>query len=152
MDLNKRTLDAAREAVPKASAATEPLLGGKLKTPEFIALKSCHGKYLSAQPNGTADWSSDRRGKPANIQLVDAGNGKYGLKSVYSKYLSAQPDGRAEWNRDRLDLWETWELEAHGEAVALKSFRGKYLSAQPNGRVEANRDAAKQWEIFVIEG
>jgi hypothetical protein len=120
--------------------------------PKTVSLKSFHGKFLSAHPNGTAMWNSANSGKQETIFLETVNGGKFGLKSVYGKYLSAQPNGSVEWNRDKLDAWETWTVEVHAKQIALKSCHGKYLSAQPDGRVEANRDVAKEWELFTTAG
>ncbi|MDR2383677.1 MAG: hypothetical protein LBD76_07345 [Prevotellaceae bacterium] len=148
IDLSKtaKNVDAAatsqiNKVMPDASA---------VKIPETVSFKSVHGKFLSAQTDGKAEWNSDTNGEKEKIQLVEAEQGMYGVKSVHGKFLSAQPDGRVEWNRDKLDIWEKWTVENKGNAVALKSYHGKYLSAQSDGRVEANRAEAKQWESFEV--
>jgi hypothetical protein len=120
-----------------------------IEIPNTVSLKSSHDKFLSAQPDGSARWDKSQVKEWEQIQIVDAGNGKYGLKSASgNKFLSAQPDGSVEWDRDVLRDWEKWEIERI--SITLKSSHGKYLSAQPNGSVEANRDVASEWESFIV--
>jgi hypothetical protein len=113
-----------------------------------ITLKSCHGKYLSAQPDGKLEWNRDIADAWERIAIVTVGPNKIGLQSCHGKYLSAQPDGKLEWNRDRLDTWETWAIETIADGIALKSAHNKYLSAQPDGSAIADRDNAQGWETF----
>ncbi len=147
IDLNKagaaaNAVSAQAKGMPDANA---------FKFPENFFLKSCHGKYLIASPDGKAKWDVSKPTNSCKIHLVQAGEGKYGLQSVYGKFLSAQPNGSVEWNRDKLLDWETWVVESKGERIALKSHHKKYLSAQPDGRVEANRPEAREWETFIVE-
>ncbi|MDR1176588.1 MAG: DUF569 domain-containing protein [Treponema sp.] len=113
--------------------------------------KSCHGKYLSAWPDGRVDWNREWKREWEAVNVEKAGEGKVALKSSHGKYLTAMPDGRAEWKAVKLEAEGKWTVEYLGGGIALKSCHGKYLSAQPNGAVEANRDAAKEWETFTAE-
>ena len=71
-------------------------------------LKSCHNKYMSAQPNGKLEWNRDRKGPWENFRVLNVENGKIALQSVHGKYVSAQPDGSIEVNRDNVAGWETF--------------------------------------------
>jgi hypothetical protein len=114
-----------------------------------LALKSCHDKYLSAQPDGTAQWDRARAAEWERIEAEPRGQGKVALKSCHNKYLGARPDGTVQWNQAKPGEGETWTVEASGGGIALKAANGKYLSAQQNGSVQANRDTAKGWETFT---
>ena len=121
---------------------------------EKIALKSVHGKYLSAQPDGRAEWNrvtSDWE----FFELGERDGRKITLRSAHGKYVSAQPDGSVQINRDHAPPtgWEEFTVETRpgpntGDAhdfVNLKSVHGKYLSAQADGTAQWNRDHAPPW-------
>jgi hypothetical protein len=115
-----------------------------------LVLKSCHNKFLSAQPDGTARWDRERATEWERIEAEPQGQGKVAFKSCHNKYLGAQPDGSVQWNQAKPGEEETWTVEASGEGIALKAANGKYLSVQQDGSVQANRDAAKGWETFTV--
>ena len=124
-----------------------------------VALQSVHGKFLSAQPDGSAQWNRDVASAWEYFHIEERPGGKITLKSSHGKYLSAQPDGSVQINRDAAPPggWEefTAELRDNG-VVCLKSCHGKYLSAQQNGTAQWNRDHAPRggWEDiqFVQRG
>ena len=144
----------------------------KLSTPDSskymaegqVALKSVHGKYLSAQPDGRAEWNRDRADVWEYFHLEKRQGGKIALKGAHGKYVSAQPDGSVQINRDAAPQggWEEFTIE-HGfvqpvgrggyDVVRLKSVHGKYLSAQSDGRAEWNRVHAPDggWEDIEME-
>ena len=125
---------------------------------EKIALKSVHGKYLSAQPDGRAEWNRVTACDWEFFELGERDGRKITLKSTHGKYVSAQPDGSVQINRDHAPPtgWEEFTVETRpgpnpGDAhdfVNLKSVHGKYLSAQPDGTAQWNRDRAPPggWE------
>ena len=129
-----------------------------------VALKSVHGKYLSAQPDGRAEWNRDRADVWEYFNLEKRQGGKIALKGAHGKYVSAQPDGSVQINRAAAPQggWEEFTIE-HGsiqpvgregyDVVRLKSIHGKYLSAQSDGRAEWNRVHAPDggWEDIEME-
>ena len=126
--------------------------GGKM------ALKSVHGKYLSAQPDGRAEWNRTVASDWEFFELGERDGRKITLKSAHGKYVSAQPDGAVQINRDHAPPggWEEFTVETRpgstpGDAhdfVHLKSVHGFYLSAQADGTAQWNRDRAPPggWE------
>ena len=129
-----------------------------------VTFKSVHGKYLSAQPDGRAEWNRDRADVWEYFHLEKRQGGKITLKGAHGKYVSAQPDGSVQINREAAPPggWEEFTVEhqfiqpvGRGgyNAVRLKSVHGKYLSAQSDGRVEWNRDHAPDggWEDIDLE-
>ena len=131
-----------------------------------IALKSVHGNYLSAQPDGRAEWNRTVASDWEFFELGERDGRKITLKSAHGKYVSAQPDGTVQINRDHAPPggWEEFTVEtrpgptpgdAH-DALHLKSVHGFYLSAQADGTAQWNRDHAPPggWEDirFVPEG
>ena len=131
-----------------------------------IALKSVHGKYLSAQPDGRAEWNRPTACAWEFFELGERDGRKITLRSTHGKYVSAQPDGTVQINRDHAPPggWEEFTVETRpgstpGDAhnfLHLKSVHGKYLSAQPDGTAQWNRDHAPPggWEDiqFVPQG
>ena len=131
-----------------------------------IALKSVHGKYLSAQPDGRAEWNRTVASDWEFFELSERDGRKITLRSAHGKYVSAQPDGTVQINRDHAPPggWEEFTVEtqpgptpgdAH-DALHLKSVHGFYLSAQADGTAQWNRVHAPPggWEDirFVPQG
>ena len=120
-----------------------------------VSLQSVHGKFLSAQPDGRAEWNRDVASTWEYFHIEERQGGKITLKSAHGKYVSAQADGSVQINREAAPPggWEefTAELRDNG-VVCLKSFHGKYLSAQQNGTAQWNRDHAPRggWEDIQI--
>ena len=121
-----------------------------------VALRSVHGKYLSAQPDGRAEWNRDHASDWEYFHLEKRQGGKVALKGAHGMYVSAQPDGSVQINRGAAPPggWEEFTVEDRGnDVVCLKSCHGKYLSAQQNGTAQWNRDHAPRggWEEIQIE-
>ena len=121
-----------------------------------VSLRSVHGKYLSAQPDGRAEWNRDHAGGWEYYQVEQRHNGKIALKGAHGMYLSAQLDGSVQINRREAPPggWEEFTVEDRGNnVVCLKSCHGKYLSAQQNGTAQWNREHAPRggWEELQIE-
>jgi len=120
-----------------------------------VALKSVHGKFLSAQPDGRAEWNRDIEAEWEYFHLEKRQGGKIALKGAHGMYVSAQPDGRVQINRREAPPggWEEFTVEDRGnDIVCLKSCHGKYLSAQQNGTAQWNRDHAPRggWEDIQL--
>ena len=121
-----------------------------------VSLRSVHGKYLSAQPDGRAEWNRNIAAEWEYFQVEQRQNGKIALKGAHGMYVSAQPDGSVQINRREAPPggWEEFTVEDRGnDVVCLKSCHGKYLSAQQNGTAQWNRDHAPRggWEDIQIE-
>ena len=143
---------------PSTPTSSNQIVNGK------VVIKSVHGKYLSAQPDGRAEWNRDSADVWEYFHLEKRQGGKITLKGAHGKYLSAQPDGSVQINRGGAPPggWEEFTVEHHFiqpvgrggyDVIRLKSSHGKYLSAQPDGRVEWNRDHAVDggWEDVDME-
>ena len=121
-----------------------------------VSLRSVHGKFLSAQPDGRAEWNRDIAldWELFNVELRHGG--KIALKGFHGMYVSAQPDGTVQINRRAAPPggWEEFTVEGRGNnVISLKSCHGKYLSAQQDGTAQWNRDHAPKggWEDILIE-
>ena len=143
---------------PSKPTSSNDIVEGK------VAFKSVHSKYLSAQPDGRAEWNRDRADAWEYFHLEKRKGGKIALRGAHGMYVSAQPDGSVQINRKAAPPggWEEFTVEhqfiqpvGRGgyTAVRLKSVHGKYLSAQSDGRVEWNRDHAPDggWEDIDME-
>lgn len=116
-----------------------------------VSLRSVHGKFLSAQPDGSAQWNRDIASVWEYFYLEKRLGGKITLKGAHGMYVSAQPDGSVQINRKAAPQggWEEFTIEERGNnVVCLKSSHGKYLSAQQDGTAQWNRDYAPPggWE------
>ena len=117
----------------------------------MVALRSVHGKYLSAQPDGRAMWDRPWSSTWEYFNVERRQNGKITLKGAHGMYLSAQLDGSVQINRGAAPPsgWEEFTVEDRGNnVVCLRSCHGKYLSAQQDGTAQWNRDHAPRggWE------
>ena len=120
-----------------------------------VSLRSVHGKYLSAQPDGRAEWNRDIASTWEIFHLEERQGGKIALRGAHGMYVSSQSDGSVQINRREAPPggWEEFTAEIRPNAVCLKSCHGKYLSAQQDGTAQWNRDHAPRggWEEFQIE-
>ena len=143
---------------PSTPPSSEAIVEGK------VAFKSVHGKYLSAQPDGRAEWNRDIASDWEYFHLEKREGGKITLKGAHGMYVSAQADGSVQVNRGAAPPggWEEFTVEHHFiqpvgresyDVVRLKSVHGKYLSAQSDGSAEWNRDQAPEggWEDIDLE-
>ena len=55
----------------------------------MVALRSVHGKYLSAQPDGRAEWNRDHASTWEYFHLEKRQDGKIALKGAHGMYVSA---------------------------------------------------------------
>jgi hypothetical protein len=124
-----------------------------------VSLRSVHEKFLSAQPDGSAQWNRDVASVWEYFYLEKRQGGKITLKGAHGMYVSAQPDGSVQINRKVAPQggWEEFTVEDRdNNVVCLKSCHGKYLSAQQDGTAQWNRDYAPPggWEDiqFVQQG
>ena len=122
---------------------------------ETVSLRSVHGKFLSAQPDGSAQWNRDVASGWEYFHLEKRLGGKITLKGAHGMYVSAQPDGSVQINREAAPPtgWEEFTVEDRGNnVICLKSVHGKYLSAQPDGTAQWNRDHAPPggWEDIQL--
>eukprot|EP01116_Phalansterium_solitarium_P014002 TRINITY_DN3148_c0_g1_i4.p1 TRINITY_DN3148_c0_g1~~TRINITY_DN3148_c0_g1_i4.p1 ORF type:complete len:418 (-),score=50.27 TRINITY_DN3148_c0_g1_i4:258-1511(-) len=117
-----------------------------------LALRSVHGKYVCAEPDGPVVCDRHELGPWKTFEVVSLGD-KVALKSCHGTFLCDEPDGggSACSRREPTEL-ETWTVEQlEAGFVGLKSWQAKYLSAQPDGRLEASRDNLDTWERFAVE-
>lgn len=112
--------------------------------------RSAHGKYMSAQANGTINCNAASL-QAAERFTLEHKDGKVGLKGANGKYVSAQPDGRLVCDRDWLHGWELFTMEEQKGKVGFKGAHGKYISAQPDGSITCDRDWLRGWELFTHE-
>ena len=120
-----------------------------------VSLRSVHGKFLSAQPDGRAEWNRDVALDWELFNVEPRTGGKIALKGNHGMYVSAQPDGTVQINRRAAPPggWEEFTVEERGNnVICLKSYHGKYLSAQQDGTAQWNRDHAPPggWEDIQI--
>jgi len=138
-------------AVAKVAFAALPKMSSN--ETKRVAIKSCHGSYLRAYPDGRidckpgpghADWE--------HFSFVKIDDCKIGLKSHHNKYLCAEDNGSLVCNRDGCSGWEAFELLSLGEnRYALKAWHGRYLTFTNGNTVQSNTDQLNAWEIVYLE-
>ncbi|GIQ96683.1 MAG: hypothetical protein CM15mP2_1700 [Methanobacteriota archaeon] len=95
-----------------------------------MSLRSVHGKFLSAQPDGRAEWNRDVALDWELFNVEPRTGGKIALKGIHGMYVSAQPDGTVQINRRAAPPggWEEFTVEERGNnVICLKSYHGKPL-------------------------
>jgi len=78
-----------------------------------VALKSCHGKYLDTDGNGLPTNNSQEPNQGATWELVEQGQGTYGLCSPDGQWLQAIPPQDNEQQvllTSQQGNQETWEV------------------------------------------
>ena len=114
-----------------------------------------HGTFLSAQPDGRAEWNRSVASVWEYFHIEERQGGKITLRGAHGMYVSAQPDGSVQINRQSAppNGWEEFSVELRdNDVVCMKSCHGKYLSAQQDGTAQWNRDHAPRggWEDIQI--
>jgi len=121
-------------------------------------IRTAHGKYLSAGPQGafacspnTQDWEK--------FQITMTKPGHIALRSHHNLHVAVDNETGVVANRKDVGDWEQFELVLAPDATpfdneikgGLKSCHTKkFLSAQPDGHIHANRTEVQAWESFVF--
>lgn len=90
---------------------------------DIIALRSAHGKYVVAEPDGQAHANRDAigpwekfvvvRSGPTDSDLFVSHGDVLSLRSVHNRYVVAEPDGNAHANREAIGDWERWTITGY---------------------------------------
>ncbi|PRP91391.1 Extracellular exo-alpha-L-arabinofuranosidase precursor [Enhygromyxa salina] len=141
-------------------------IGAVLHDNQRIALRSDHGKQLSASPTGTLtnvvahikSWEGfvlDRIGGVEDRAL--SYGDQVSLQTHHQTYLSAKPDGGLVATAVEVDSWETFTVTRTDgstepgpvlmdEAIALRGAHGKWVRAADDGAVTASAPVPQSWE------
>jgi hypothetical protein len=66
-----------------------------------------HGKFLSAQPNGTLEWNRDAAKEWETFEFIRVKGDVYNIRSHNGKCLCVEPNGdKVVVNRDKPAQWE----------------------------------------------
>lgn len=123
---------------------------------EQWALKSAHGLYMSAKPDGSAQRCSRTIG-PNELFIIRPVLGGYVVKSsATGKCIAAHADGSITCDRDPVlgtkeivvEILPVFEFRGNHQAFKLN---GKFLSCEPDGSLTWNSDVSDQWEDFFVE-
>lgn len=133
----------------------------------LVALKSFHGKYVTADANGTIrdaskiqDWEVFEWYLSADVHDQKDIRLRSAFRShAHGTWITILPDGgKLVGDRQKQGDWETFELfqfANNSSRYGLKGSHGKFLNAEPSGSVAANRDKTgewEQWEILPLQG
>ena len=134
-----------------ATTPTEPEDNGSI--PEFLALKSCHGQFMSVNATNRMWCRSVKAGERETFRLMPINENKkeYALVGANGLMTCVEPGFLLTCDRQFQGPWEVFTLEfSSPNVVAFKSHLNTYLSAQPNGRMEADRSVQDIWERFTV--
>ena len=123
--------------------------GGYFRCSTF-GLKSTHGKFLSAQPDGDVEWNRSKYLGWERVTFEQWGKDSGFLKSYHGKYLAATPKHKLEWNRGHKRSWEKFKVYQYEGKIALQSYHGRYMSANTEGNVNVDRTWKRSWEWFQV--
>eukprot|EP00271_Cylindrocystis_brebissonii_P018760 TRINITY_DN5453_c0_g1_i1.p1 TRINITY_DN5453_c0_g1~~TRINITY_DN5453_c0_g1_i1.p1 ORF type:complete len:311 (-),score=72.41 TRINITY_DN5453_c0_g1_i1:616-1548(-) len=131
--------------------AGEPSVISKLKEGTVIAMKTAHGLYLSAQPDGQLMADRGALEEWEKFTVVKLRGNTIALKSHFGKYVTAEP-GKWVTNRGHVARWEMLEVadEDGGAKMSVKAHTGYWLSVNKAGRLEA-KPHVKGFEKFLVE-
>ena len=117
-----------------------------------MALRTFHGKYVGANPDGYVNANYDNA-YIWEIRIHGFVNGDMiTLKSSQEMYLRATPWGTVDAvNRPELGTWELFLMRKVNPGIfTFESYHGKYLAAEMDGALNANRAEADLWETFQV--
>lgn len=124
-----------------------------------FSLRSCEGKYLSAQEDGTlvCDRDDAVNGGWETFSFVQTDHGLALKSNAHKKFVCCEGGGGGgtTCDRDEPQEWESLTVEKedkHSNEIFLKAHNGQYLCAEDGGggEVNANRDDHGAWETFTI--
>jgi Fascin domain len=116
-----------------------------------VTLLGAHGKFVVAEPNGSAMANRAAAGPWERFVMETHADGTVSFKGAHGKYLMAEADGRVSATAAAVGRWEKYAITRQPNgAVLLKSFHGKYLTAEPDGRLTANRVQPGATERFTL--
>jgi hypothetical protein len=123
----------------------------------MLALKTCHGKFVHAQPDGWVLGGSDYIAPWVKFQFTKYADSTITLQGAYGKFVSADPEGRVYatmdivGNSERLIYQIEESRRSDGlQTLSLMSPHGKYVSAQKDGLLHASKDVRSASEVFVV--
>ena len=119
-----------------------------------VSLMTHHGKYLSAQRNGTLEANRDKALGWETFKVEDNNffaRGSVAFKTTHGRYIGIDVFGKI--NADNLSAMAKegfYPIFMGPGKIALKAHNGKFVCVEPSGKIVVNRDVPKEWETFTI--
>lgn len=115
-----------------------------------LTLRSAHGFYVCAEPDGRLVANREAIGPWETFELENGGDGWTGLKSAHGRYVCAEGGGGSTLVADRVSFgpWERFTIRRVDGGVALETWNGHFVCAELDGRMVADRTGIGPWEIF----
>ncbi len=146
-------------------------LGDTIAYGEPTALRSAHGRQLTAQSSGELinKYTHIRGWEKFTIVREDGSTSgllaygeKVALRTAHGKYLTAQPSGALNAAATQIRSWELFTLTrgdgstvsgpvTTGEPVALRGAHGRYVMGQSNTSVNASATEVRGWERWQLD-
>lgn len=115
-----------------------------------LALRSVHGKWFSAERDGSTQADRGQVQGWEKFRSVPIGR-KMAFKSAHGKYLVCEEDGSVKWDRTKVGDWEKWYPVCKWGKVGLQAWNGKWLKAEPkNGKLSCDAKEMNTWETFTL--
>eukprot|EP00761_Pharyngomonas_kirbyi_P013901 gb/GECH01013930.1/.p1 GENE.gb/GECH01013930.1/~~gb/GECH01013930.1/.p1 ORF type:complete len:249 (+),score=25.69 gb/GECH01013930.1/:1-747(+) len=112
-------------------------------------LRSRHGFYLGATPEGVVTLTSNEPNEPQHWR-VSSDKGKVTFRSHFGRFLTAEPSGTVLADRTKAKGWEHFLIRiAPGAKVHVKSHHQKYLSSDQDYQVTCIQGTPGPWETFT---
>jgi len=123
-----------------------PKIGSK------IALKTAHGKYVAARPDGEMEADRDVRSDWETFTVHQGDDHKIALESHHGKYAACEPHHIVKADREKPNTWESFGWVANEDGtIALLCHTGKYWNVPPSGELKAESPFIGSWEQFQVE-
>jgi len=99
----------------------------------IVTFKSYHGKFLSAQPDGSMQANRPAVGPWEQFQIVEVEAGIVAFRTAHGKYLVSEPSGAFLGNRAAVGPWEKFKVSGVGGGAAQQPpATTQPVSAQTN--------------------
>eukprot|EP01114_Cavostelium_apophysatum_P023927 TRINITY_DN9182_c0_g1_i1.p1 TRINITY_DN9182_c0_g1~~TRINITY_DN9182_c0_g1_i1.p1 ORF type:complete len:152 (+),score=28.57 TRINITY_DN9182_c0_g1_i1:53-457(+) len=128
-------------------------------TTRNVAIKNCHGNFISWNPSGNCRANENKIGVEEKwlMSVSERGNScKFG-KPVGNGLYSYMSSDAAKYVNCKVSwpVGTEWIIERHGNKFAFKAIGGEYLTSAPKShdekeQVRANATAVQSWELFEI--
>ena len=119
-----------------------------------VSLMTHHGKYLSAQRNGTLEANRDKALGWETFKVEDNNffaRGSVAFKTTHGRYIGIDVFGKINADSTAAMGHEGFYPIFMGPGkIALKAHNGKFVCVEPSGKIVVNRDVPKEWETFTI--
>jgi hypothetical protein len=115
--------------------------------PTRVTLKTSHGTFLRAMPDGSVVQGAD--GESGTSWLPVREGATLSLQAEDGRYLRITNDaGHVAATGQAIDVDERFTITVSGSGITLQARNGRYVCAEIGGGVVADREVVGSWEIW----